>query len=134
MILREIVHEYSEQILNTYQKETQAGRSEEQALEICLEDLLKKKSEISVLFSEHAENYLISFGLEVINNFINRNRNALKKQIGCTDEEIYLYLITTASGAYGLLMTWLINDMKQTPKEIIAILKNLFSIHSFRLS
>ena len=60
-------------------------------------------------------------------------KGVLKKQIGCSDDEITLYMITTASGAYGLILTWLTNDMKQSPKEITAILRKLFTIRSVQL-
>ena len=133
MILRDIVREYAEQIEKIYMSEIRTGHSDETALEACLAYLQGKKNEISVLFCGNAENYISGFGLEIINDFITRNRNGLRKQIGCSDDEIYLYLIMTASGAYGLIVTWLTNDMKQTPAEITAIIRRLFEIRSWKI-
>lgn len=133
MILRDILREYAEKIEQTFRSEMSAGHTEEAALEACLSYLLEKKEEISFLFSRNTESYMSGYGLEIVNDFISRYNGVLKKQIGCSDDEITLYMITTASGAYGLILTWLTNDMKQSPKEITAILRKLFTIRSVQL-
>ena len=131
MVLREIVWEYAEKIEQIYRSEIQASHTAEKACVSCLTYLHGKKQEISILFSKNTESYISGFGHEVVNDFIRRNRYELKKRIRGSDDEVYLCLMTTASGAYGLILTWLINDMKQTPEEITSILRRLFSIQSF---
>ena len=132
MILREIVWEYAEKIETLYMKDIKSSHSEEHALETCLTYLQENKEEIIVLFSNNTESYIKGFGLEVVEDVIRRHRNELRKQLNCSDDELYLFLMTTASGAYGLILTWLTRNMKQTPKEITAILRRLFSIRTIR--
>lgn len=82
MVLREIVWEYAEKIEQIYRAEIQAGHTAEKACESCLTYLHENRSEICILFSKNTESYISGFGMEVVNDFIRRNRHELKKNPG----------------------------------------------------
>ena len=89
-ILQEMMHEYAENIERIYRAEISIGHTDETALESCLTYLLEHKSEIKTIFGGNTESYISGYGLDEVNAFIHRNKNELKKQIGCSDDEIYL--------------------------------------------
>ncbi len=132
MILREMAWDYADQLESMYRTERyERGLSEESAMEVCLDYLLEHKAEIKILFSKNAENNISAFGLEIVKNFLTAREPEYRRNVPEDDTDSFLYVITIASAAYGLISVWLTKDIEKTPGEIAVILKrsmiNVFS-------
>ncbi len=127
MILREIAWDYATQMRTIYETSPKNTREERDiAMASCLRFLYERKAEVRLLFSKNAENCISGFGLEVVNDFLAKNKDLLRAKFGSNEDDYYLYAILTSSAAYGLLQIWLVEDIRKTPEEIVAVLRNTF--------
>ena len=131
MILRDIAWDYSEELRSRYDEARRQQKNEEDALAECLRYLLECKPDIKILLSENAENAVSGYSLEIISHVMATHKQAISKHFQGNSTDGFLYAVTTASAAYGLIQVWLTQDVDKTPKEIAAIMKkamvNLFS-------
>lgn len=131
MVLRDIAWDYAKQLQHIYDETMCRQQSEETAIEACLSYLLECKPTIKVLLSENAENALSGYCLEIINHIVSKHNQAISDHFYGNSTDGFLYAVTTASAAYGLIQIWLTQDIDKKPKEIATILKktmvNLFS-------
>ena len=131
MVLRDIAWDYSKQLQHIYGETMRQQQSEETAIEACLSYLFERKSTIRALLSENAENALSGYSLEIIRHIVAKHNRAISDYFHGNHTDGFLYAVTTASAAYGLIQVWLTQDIDKTPKEIAEILKkamvNLFS-------
>lgn len=127
MILKEIAQDYAANLEDIYKSRMKETKSNDLAVIACLTFLHEKKSEIKRLFSQNAENLMIGFGLEIVNNFVADHKLKLREVISENDDDNYLFASLTSSAAFGLIQAWLINDIEKTPEEIVAFLKMTFA-------
>ena len=127
MILKEIAHDYAFNLLEQYKICMKEGQDREHAVIACLTFLVERKSEIKLLFSKNAENLMIGFGLEIVNDFVAGHKLELRKAVSQNDDDNYLFAALTSSAAFGLILAWLVSDIDKTPEEIVAFLKMTFS-------
>ena len=104
-----------------------AEQNSELAVIACLTFLRERKSEIKLLFSKNAENLMIGFGLEIVNDFVAGHKLELRKAVSQNDDDNYLFTALTSSAAFGLILAWLVSDIDKTPEEIVTFLKMTFS-------
>ena len=123
MILREIAYGYAARLKDVYTTALESGQGQEAGVEACLGYLLEQKTEIKLLFSSNAENYMNGFGLEVVNDFVMNNKAVLRRHTGWNEEDCFLYAVLTASAAFGLVRVWLVNDIEKSPRELLTLLK-----------
>ncbi|MBR1842515.1 MAG: TetR/AcrR family transcriptional regulator [Oscillospiraceae bacterium] len=123
-ILREIAREYASRLSSIYSSNHSASdKDDSAAVEACISYVSEKKSELKVLFSENAENYLAGAAMEIINE-----KTAEKASAAGTDnrsDEYLLMAATSASAAFGFIQIWLTTDISMTPKELVGILKSV---------
>lgn len=127
MILKEIAQDYAAILEEKYKAGMREKQNSELAVIACLTFLRERKSELKLLFSRHAENLMIGFGLEIVNDFVAEHKLELREAISRNDDDNYLFAILTSSAAFGLIQAWLINDIEKTPGEIVAFLKMTFA-------
>ncbi len=123
-ILEEITYDYFDHLKNIYNTSLQKSGDPETSVEACLSYLMDKKSEIKLLFSKNAENAISGFALELVNGFVAENES-LHRLVGNKTDQ-YLYAILTSSALFGLIQIWIVHDIEKTPKDIVALLKNVF--------
>ena len=122
-ILRDLAWEYAERLRDIYDESRRRQLSEEAALEACLSYLFARKSEIKVLFSDNAENTIGGYCLDIVSSFLENGETLRETELMENDTDRFLYAVTSASAAYGLIQIWMTKDVDKTPKEIAAILK-----------
>lgn len=127
MILKEIAHDYAAILEEKYRTGMGAEQNSELAVIACLTFLRERKSEIKLLFSKNAENLMIGFGLEIVNDFVAGHKLELRKAVSQNDDDNYLFTALTSSAAFGLILAWLVSDIDKTPEEIVTFLKMTFS-------
>ncbi len=124
MILKEIAYEFAEQLESIYKSNHKPrDKNDNAAVEACLSYVETRKSELNVLFSNHAENYLSSVAMEIINNKVAQNASLTDSYD--TNEEYLLCAATAAAAAYGFIHIWLTKNIEKTPRELVSILKKV---------
>ncbi len=130
MILRDIAWDYADRLRACYESARAVPSSSSMAAaSACLTYLYKQKAEIRLLFSNNTENYMTGFGLDIVNDHLRNHREFMGRQNLNNADDLYLYAITTASAAYGLVQAWLVGDFDKTPEEIVEILTHIFGEH-----
>ncbi|MCR5090987.1 MAG: TetR/AcrR family transcriptional regulator [Oscillospiraceae bacterium] len=131
MILKEMAHEYFEQLSGIYETNVRKQeKNDSAAIEACLEYISERKTEIKVLFSEHAEHYLAGVCMEIINEIVKKDAT-LTSSTELYDEYL-LRTATSASAVFGFIQIWLTMGIDKTPKELVGILKNVVNGNMFR--
>ncbi len=104
-------------------------KSDAAALEKCLNYILEQKTEIKVLFSEHAEHYLAAVCMEIIDELA--VREASVRGTPDRQDEYLLGAAASASAFYGFIQIWLTKDISRPPKELVEILKRVMNGNLF---
>ncbi len=99
------------------------------ALEECLAYISERKSELKVLFSDHAEHYLSGACLEIINKKV--MQRVLSTSAPDRQDEFLLCAAASASAIYGFIQIWLTKDINKTPGELAVILRKSFNDNVF---
>ena len=58
-----------------------------------------------------------------MSGFLEGGESLRETEPGEADTDRFLYAVTSASAAYGLIQVWMTKDVDKTPKEIAEILK-----------
>lgn len=122
MILRELAYEYANQITAIYESRLKKeSKNTDTALEECLAYISERKSELKVLFSDHAEHYLSGACLEIINEKV--MQKVLSTSAPDRQDEFLLSAAASASAIYGFIQVWLTRNINKTPGELAVILR-----------
>lgn len=124
LILKEIAFEHAEKLSSIYGSHCTPRKNDDiAALEACLIYIAERKTELKILFSEHAENYLAGIAMEIINKQLTQNAVLIGDQ---NQREDYLLRAATAGAAVsGFIQTWLLRDIEKTPSDLVKILKSV---------
>ncbi len=127
MLLKDIAEDYARSLKDIYYTENvNSGHTKEQAILACLKYLYGKKDEIKILLSPNAENSINGFGMEIVQNRVLNEKDAINGAFPGSYEDHFLTAVLASSAAYGLIQVWLVRDIDKTPEEIIALLKSAF--------
>lgn len=120
-LLKDIANDYAVNLCKIYHTEKEnPDSSEDQAILACLDYLYSNREEVKILCSKNAENHISGFGMEIMQEHFMKSIPTTLKQ-----EEALLETVITASATYGLFKVWITNDIRKTPKEILALLKRM---------
>ena len=128
MILREMAYEYDRQLFSIYKPGSRKGHADDsEALEACFSFIAERKGELKVLFSDHAEQYLSSICIEIINQKVCQ-ANADNGASNCQNE---YFLKAAAAALYGFIHIWITHDIEKTPAELFKFSNQLYPILSY---
>ena len=123
MILKEIANEYAEKLLAIYSSHhTYRDRDDKAALEECLIYISERKAELKTLFSGNTESFLSGVVMEIISEKVAQSIFSSRKY---DHDEYLLRAASVAAAIYGVIQIWITMDINKTPKELVAILKNV---------
>ncbi len=127
MVLRAITRDYGRQLKEVFESSYQTGGQDRaRGVEACLEYLNERHTEVMVLLSENAENNVVRFAEEMVDELAADDAMLAGLGVEGGDEARYLYAVVTASAAYGLIRVWLRGDISKSPAELVKLLVDVF--------
>ncbi len=125
-VLHDMAWDYAAQLQAIFEEHVQKKPANESAaLEACCEYLSGKKEEIRILFSENAGHHLEMAAVEIMADLMKKKTGAFLRA-GLDEDAGKLYVSASGMAVYGLLRCWLTEDIDKTPREIVAVVQDLF--------
>lgn len=127
MVLRDITRDYAADLQKVYEASMLSCPGDQvKATEACFEFIDQRRADIQVLFSDNAENNVVRFEEELVDEIVSRDVDPLYWKPGQGNDNRLVYAIVTASASYGLVRAWILGKIDKTPAELASMLDSIF--------